>query len=80
MTGRELSDKMIYMGMERALRRLAVKDKLAPLEKIAYMTEIEICDLAVKNYEVVFTEDEKIGLVKPEDMDTYKKIVHVLAR
>ena len=80
MTGRELSDKMLYMGMERALRRLAIKDKLAPLEKIACMTEIEICDLAVKNYEVVFTEDENIGLVKPEDMDTYKKIVHVLAR
>lgn len=80
MTGRELSDKMIYMGMERALRRLAIKDKLAPLEQIAYMTEIEICDLVVKKYEVVFSEDEKVGLVKIEDMDTYKKIVHVLAR
>nr|DAH62018.1 MAG TPA: hypothetical protein [Caudoviricetes sp.] len=80
MTGRELSDKLSYMGMERALRRLAIKDNLAPVEKIACMTEIEICDLVVKKYEVVFSEDEKVGLVKLEDMDTYKKIIHVLAR
>lgn len=80
MVGQQLSDKIYYAGMERDLRRLAINDKLAPVEKIACMTEGEICDLVAKKYEMVFAESEKVGLVKIEDMDTYKKIVHVLAR
>lgn len=78
--GQQLNDKIYYAGMERDLRRLAVNDKLASVEEIACMTKWEICDLVAKKYEMVFAESEKVGLVKIEDMDTYKKIVSVLAR
>lgn len=30
MVGQQLGDKIVYAGMERDLRRLAVNDKLAP--------------------------------------------------
>lgn len=80
MVGQQLGDKIVYAGMERDLRILAVNDKLAPVEKIACMTRWEVCDLVAKKYEMVFAESEKVGLVKIEDMDTYKKIVCVLAR
>ena len=45
MTGRELSDKLNYLGMERRIRRLALEDKMETAEKIAVMTEIEVCEL-----------------------------------
>lgn len=34
MTGRELSDKLNYLGMERRIRRLALEDKMETAEKI----------------------------------------------
>lgn len=34
MTGRELSDKLNYTGMEIAVRKLALKEKLASAEKL----------------------------------------------
>lgn len=80
MVGQQLGEKIAYAGMERDLRRLAINDKLASVEEIACMTRWEICDLVAKKYEMVFAESEKVGLVKIEDMDTYKKIVRVLAR
>ena len=53
MTGRELSDKLNYLGMERRIRKLALEEKLETAEKIAVMTEIEVCELISKKYEVV---------------------------
>lgn len=38
MTGRELEDKLNYLGMERKLRKLALEKKLETAEKIAVMT------------------------------------------
>ena len=80
MTGRELESKLNYIGMERSVRQLVVKDNLAPLEKVAVMSTLEICNLIVENYFIAFVEDEKIGLVKFEDKETYLKIVQTLSR
>lgn len=33
MTGRELSDKLNYLGMERRIRKLALEEKLETAEK-----------------------------------------------
>ena len=55
MTGRELEDKLNYLGMERKLRKLALEKKLETAEKIAVMTTTEVCDLVLKEYEVVYT-------------------------
>ena len=35
MTGRELSDKLNYLGMERKIRKLALEEKMETAEKIA---------------------------------------------
>ena len=64
MTGRELSDKLNYTGMERAVRELALKEKLASAEEIAVMSELDVCDLIAEHYKMVFAESEDIGLVK----------------
>ncbi len=80
MTGRELSDKLNYIGMERNIRRLALDDKLATAEKIAVMTEIEVCDLIVEKYTVVYTEAEKIGLVPIDKIDEYNRLVKYISR
>ena len=42
MTGRALTDKLFYIGMEKDARRLALRDKMAPAEEIAVMSEIEV--------------------------------------
>ena len=33
MTGRELSDKLNYLGMERGIRKLALEEKMETAEK-----------------------------------------------
>ena len=63
MDGRALASKLNYRGMERGIRQLAIDDKLAPLADIAAMSEVEVCDLVAQNYQLVYAEDEEIGLV-----------------
>ena len=80
MTGRELSSKLLYTGMEEGIRKLALKEKLATLEELAIMNEIAVCDLVLTQYEVVFTGDEKILLVKQDDIDEFNKLVTIIER
>lgn len=80
MTGRELSDKLNYIGMERRIRQLALDSKLATAEEVAVMSEIEVCDLIVKNYTVVYAEAEEIGLVPIDKMDEYNRLVKCISR
>ena len=59
MDGRELSNKLNYEGMIKEARRLAIEDKLATIEELAEMTELEICSLISQNYKLVYeTIDE----------------------
>ena len=80
MTGRELSDKLNYTGMERAVRKLALKEKLASAEKIAVMSELEVCDLLSKHYELVFSESENVGLVKKENAQKLFTMLEIISR
>lgn len=80
MTGRELSDKLNYLGMERRIRKLALEEKLETAEKIAVMTEVEVCELISKKYEVVYPESEEIGLVRKDKMKEYNSLVKVISR
>lgn len=45
MDGRELAEKLNCTGMERAVRKLALKENMATVEEIAIMSELEICNL-----------------------------------
>lgn len=80
MTGRELSDKLNYIGMERNLRKLALDENLATAEKIAVMTEVEVCNLVMKKYAVVYAEADSIGLVAKNNIGEYNKLVKYINR
>ena len=80
MTGRELRDKLNYIGMERNIRRLALDSKLATAEEIALMTEIEVCNLIVENFTVAYAEAEEIGLVPIDKIDEYNRLVKYISR
>lgn len=53
-TGRELSENLNYTGMEKGVRVLALRDKLASVEEIAAMSELDVCNLIFEHYEMVF--------------------------
>lgn len=80
MTGRELSEKLLYAGMEEGVRRLALKDKLATAEQIAVMPEIKVCDLIAEKYDVVFWNDEEVFLVPKDKKELYSKLVTIISR
>ena len=69
MDGRELYGYLNYTGMSRAIRELAVNDKIAPIEEIAIMSEVEVCELVAKEYQLVYAENEEVGLVHNDDTE-----------
>ena len=80
MTGRELTDKLFYIGMEKDARRLVLRDKMAHAEEIAVMSEIEVCDMIVEKYEVVMCESEDILLIHKDKMKEFNKMSVYLSR
>ena len=80
MDARELSNNLFYTGMCKSIRRLAIKEKLADIEDIATMTELEICELILDKYNVVYIEKEEIGLVKKSDTETFESIIERISR
>lgn len=80
MTGRELTDKLFYIGMEKDARKLALRDKMATAEEIAIMSELEVCDLIVEKYEVVMCEPEDILLIPKDKMKEFNQMVVYLSR
>lgn len=80
MTGRDLLDKLNYLGMERGVRKLALEEKLVSAEKLAVMSTLDVCELLTKTYEMVYNESEEIGLVRKDMMKEYNKLVKVISR
>ena len=80
MTGRELLDKLNYLGMERGIRDLALEEKLESAEKIAVMSTLDVCELISNTYELVYSEDEELGLVRSDRMDEYTALVKIISR
>lgn len=80
MIGRDLFDKLDYVGMERGVRKLALEDKLVSAEKLAVMSTLDVCELLSNTYEIVYNESEEIGLVRTDMMKEYNKLVKVICR
>jgi len=80
MDARELKRKINYTGQERALRSLAIEEKLLKPEEAAVMIDLEIYEKILEHYEVVFSSSETIGLVRKSDMPTYIDIVKEISR
>lgn len=80
MTGRELIDKLNYLGMTRGIRKIALDDKLASVEELAVMSEVDVCDLIAQNYQLVYAEDEEIGLVHNDKAKELFNMIKVVSR
>lgn len=80
MTGRELLDKLNYLGMERGIRELALEEKVESAEKIAVMSTLDVCELISNTYELVYSESEELGLVRVDRMKEYTALVKIISR
>ena len=80
MDGRKLERKLNYIGMSRGIRKIALDDKLASAEELAVMSEAEVCDLVAQNYQLVYAEDEKIGLVHNDKAKELFSMIKVVSR
>ncbi len=80
MDGREFRDKLSYTGMVKGARRLALKEKLAKAEELAVMSEIDVCNLIMTEYDVAFAEDERVGLVKRDNFCEFEELVEIINR
>jgi hypothetical protein len=80
MDGRELASKLNYIGMSRDVRKIALDDKLASIEDLALMTEGEVCDLIAQKYQLVYAENEEIGLVPNDKAKELFDMIKVISR
>lgn len=80
MDGRGLASEVSYLGQERAARKLLLKDKIATAEEIAIMTDIEVYNKLLEQYEVVMTGSEKILIIAKENIQTFNDIAVYLSR
>jgi hypothetical protein len=80
MDGRTLERKMNYLGMEKCARKILVNEKISTVNEVAIMPSVEVCEKLLEEYEVVSCEDEKITIVKHENMKTYNSITKLLSR
>lgn len=67
MTGSELMDKIIYLGQEKAARKMIIDDGVAKAEDVAVMTCADVCGIVAKHYTYLSNSDERIILVRNED-------------
>ena len=80
MDGRKIERKLNYIGMSRGIRKIALDDKLASAEELAVMSEAEVCDLVAQDYQLVYAEDEEIGLVHNDKAKELFDMIKVVSR
>lgn len=80
MDGRELANTLNYIGMSRGIRKIALDDKLASAEELAVMSEVEVCDLVAQNYQLVYAEDEELGLVHNDKAEELFNMIKIVSR
>ena len=80
MDARTLNSNLNYLGMERCARKLLIEEGIKKVEDVSMMTSVDVCYALLEHYAVVSCEDERIAIVKKEDVKTYTSIVKYLAR
>lgn len=78
--GRGLASEVNYLGQERAARKLLLKDKIATAEEIAIMTDIEVYNKLLEQYEFMMAENDRILIVAKENVQAFKEIAVYLSR
>ncbi|WP_293692366.1 hypothetical protein [uncultured Phascolarctobacterium sp.] len=79
-TARDLADKICYRGQEQAARILLIKMNTVPVEKIAVMTALDVCEAILDKYEFIMSDSEDILLVEKDKLQDFKKIAVWLSR
>lgn len=77
---RDLADKINYIGQERAARNLLVKMNTVPVEKVATMTELDVCAAILDKYKFIVSNSENILLVEKDKLQDFNKIAVWLNR
>lgn len=77
---RDLSDKINYIGQERAARNLLVKMNTVPLEQVATMTELDVYEAILDKYKFIISNGENILLVEKDKLQDFNKIAVWLNR
>ena len=77
---RDLADKINYRGQERAARSLLVKMNTVPVEQIATMTALDVCEAILDKYEFIMSDGEDILLVEKDKLQDFNKIAVWLSR
>lgn len=77
---RDLADKFNYIGQEKAARKLLVKMNTVPLEQVATMTDVEVCEAILEKYEFIISNGENIILVEKDKLQDFNKIAVWLNR
>ena len=79
-TARDLADRINYRGQEQAARNLLVKMNTVPVEQIATMTELDVCEAILDKYEFIMSDGEDILLVEKDKLQDFNKIAVWLRR
>ena len=79
-TAKDLADKINYRGQEQAARILLIKMNTVPVEKIAVMTELDVCEAILDKYEFIMSDSEDILLVEKDKLQDFNKIAVWLSR
>ena len=53
---------------------------MATAEELALMSELEICDLIVRDYNIIMSESEKVLLIPKDKMDEFEQMAVYLCR
>lgn len=77
---RDLADRFNYSGQETAARRLLIKMNTVPVEQVATMTALEVCEAILEKYEFIISTDENIILVEKDKLEEFNKIAVWLNR
>lgn len=80
MDARKLYNSMPYIGMKKSARLILGSDGECTAEELGTMTDFEICEKLMENYEVVSIGSEHITLVHKKDMSLYSSITKELSR
>ncbi len=80
MNERDLYNKINYIGMQKRIRELAIREKLASADELATITDVEACELITQNYELIFSEGERIGLVHKDNVNKLYNLIEIISR
>ena len=79
-TAKDFADAINYRGQEQAARILLIKMNTVPVEKIAVMTALDVCEAILEKYKFIVSDSEDILLIEKDKLQDFNKIAVWLSR